>query len=512
MKLLKNIAYLYSRLNRRQALKMLNDAEGRAALATGQGMQTFIETTTKMSAVFGMAITAASLIGLAMTPIGWIVVGSAFLAGVLGFSIYKVYSAHQDIKKLINNINEISAKKLELAALGLFDELEKLEAIEKMHLDFVKQHNINATSQKLALEEIDRKSMTVYDGLKIGANIVTYPFLWIAKKTKLIKSRSDASTGVVSFVELVTPAIIKVREFIKFYSITMAVVSGGLFLAAHIAGINIASMGAVAAFTALTGLSGPIGLGIVLGAALIIASILLVNKVFFADPLNQLIDEQELAAKILPTQEQLEDKIVLTNTNIKRLQAAMKKHIDGMGVTIDSAIVAPAADTVVTTTTDVTVDATVPMATMTPLVDAAVQTKAVSTDVAVQPMQAIVMSDAATQTKPELDVKALRKELAQALLRAQQAEEQLSAVIPQPSMGSTKPATYIDLSTKNDEAEVVVPGTITNGAPKNDVAVLRMYTHTNPGTKSVVNQDTNPGTVIEFVCGVGSDKVALAMR
>ncbi len=258
------------------------------------GLGGAITVATYVGAVIAQITMITSLVGVSITPIGWLVIGSGFCAAVVGFAIYsyhrflwqcqKLEKDHHRhvifesikeslVKQIADKTEELKILKASLLARGIISQQEY-----EAEVDLQVQHNklINAMfppkEPKLKILKIFKKMYSKYDELITNLN----------------------------------PLYLKILEFVAVYGITLAAINGVLTGAALFLGISVGHLGVIAGFATISAalgvsLSGPIGIGIIFGIALVITSVLLIKKFFFDEPFQALTDKVQEQAENRPS-------------------------------------------------------------------------------------------------------------------------------------------------------------------------------------------------------------------
>lgn len=323
---LSNMSSGYRRFNIFLAKQNLNVSKNKFIPVVIAGISNFFENLTKLGAFFALALTITGFISLSITPAGWALLSGGFIVGAIGLAFYKIYNVIHDLDKLADQQDKISTLEKKLVKLTQslveykFTKLANQDLAKKLGINISKLYKYNEVDLDKLLDEITtsnivkpqhQKLSNKIDGvIGTGVKFLLSVGVFVTKKIhvyNIINSFIEFSKLAFNLAKRLynncNPVVQKIIELSSIAGLTLASIGGSLVAASHILGVSMASLGIISAFTAITGLTGGIAIGVFALIAFTVAAIFVVNKVFFIDPLNQFADdsktkENELESKI----------------------------------------------------------------------------------------------------------------------------------------------------------------------------------------------------------------------
>lgn len=264
---------------------------GRRFAVISNGLVAGLLSVAKFSTVSGVAVSAAAFTGLAITPVGWAVIGGAFVVGLVMFTIFKVLKSTYELSQLSYRLKQQKERDSIISHLK-----------EQVERAYSSQDQLVLSSKALDISEdkIKRIISFISSGVEFRSDpkfkyygIFYKIFKFAQNKIKKYFPGLYEHTG--EFVDSTQTIIARVSEFTGIFGLTTATIMSIFIVAAEIIGINIAKLGLIAAFTALTGLSGPIGIAILVGVGITVAALFLSHKILVSDPREAYEDKLDKA-------------------------------------------------------------------------------------------------------------------------------------------------------------------------------------------------------------------------
>lgn len=337
----------YKRLNIFLAKQNLDVSKNKYVPVVVAGTSEFFEQITKLGAFFALALTVTGFISLSITPAGWALLSGGFVLGAIGLAFYKIYNVIHDLDKLSDQQDKITSLENKLTRInGLLSQYRLKKAakqalakelgidvgkLEKHHeLDIDKLltgapgDNAAQKHEKLSdkIDGILLKSLNTLLGIGVLVAKKIHVYNTIAKLVGLVKSAVDS---VKKLYNNCSPLVKKILEFSSIAGLTLTTIGGGLIASSHILGINMASLGIISAFGAVTGLTGGLAIGVFAMVAFTVAAIFVVNKIFFADPVNQFAsDTKKTVANLEKEIDEAAKEIRLARVDIALLSLKIK--------------------------------------------------------------------------------------------------------------------------------------------------------------------------------------------
>jgi hypothetical protein len=228
-----------------------------------------------VTGLLGMAISLPLGIALAV-GIGIVMLATAIITFVMHSQ--KVKNINDYIKCKEDACQEVAdlQKKVELAEV-------KQQQLIKQAKDLDLDIKSILAIQERAREESEKKladSKASYNIAENNQTLIGMIKNKIAKKTTAMKS---TLTTLMERLHLETAIPILYKIGIGIITVCVAVAAAGGIVAgiAAFTGANVFQLGLIPAFTAATGLSGPIGIAIIVGIAATLIALLLINKFYF---------------------------------------------------------------------------------------------------------------------------------------------------------------------------------------------------------------------------------------
>lgn len=354
--LLQKVNTWYEQRNSEQAVRALY---GRQRYLAGifNGINTFLDLFSKYGAVITLALSIASFVGLSITPVGWIVIGSVMLLGAVVIAGYSVYTYLNNSKKIISALETKEVHEIKITSLmteietqyaqsdGLQQELELLQKYAE-YLGISPDVEIQSPPPApVEIKPVDNappnaaKENRFIRALKKIGTYAAMPFIALGhlfiKLAHLLKLDQ-----LKELIYAAIPIQKRINEFIAIAAfVTTAFTGLFMWVSSLIAG-GATQLSFAQSFTLLVGALNPIGLAITGGTFLLISASVLLNKIFFKDPheylttklaqereglIDNLNQNQLLLSQIENKSEELQEKIRLLTIKITvKLQDTLK--------------------------------------------------------------------------------------------------------------------------------------------------------------------------------------------
>ncbi|MDR3504442.1 MAG: hypothetical protein P4L79_17890 [Legionella sp.] len=353
--LLKKVTSWYEKRNTEQAVKTLYSKQKYLA-GFFNGFNTFLDHFTKYGAVITLALSVASFLGFSMTPVGWITVGAAMLIGGMVLAGHSIYSYLDKSKKLMESVETRDAHERQIKDLAKEIELQyaQHDALEK-ELETLRQSaenlgisiDLETTSAppfKAKIKPIESESAQngekenqFIQALKNVAIYVATPFIVLAQP--FIKLAQLLRPQLKELMDATSPIQKRFKEFAAVLTFVTTAFTGLFTWMSSLLGGGITQLSFLQTLTSLTASLTPVGLGLICATILLTSASLLLNKIFFKDPHEQLTKELEekrevhidslnqnhlLLSQIESKNGYLKEKVKLLTLKIDLVQNALK--------------------------------------------------------------------------------------------------------------------------------------------------------------------------------------------
>lgn len=352
--LLKKVTSWYEKRNTEQAVKMLYSKQKYLA-GFFTGFNTFLDHFTKYGAVITLALSVSSFLGFAMTPAGWIAVGSAMLIGGAVLAGHSIYSYLNKSQKLMEAIETRDAHESQIKSLAKEIELQyaqhdvlerELESLRQSAESLGISSDIeppNTSSVNIKKEPIDNiknteKEHYFLQALKNLASYIAIPFIALGQlfdqMLRLLKLPQ-----LKELINATSPIQTRLKEFAAVLTFVTTAFTGLFTWLSSLLGGGLTQLSFLQTSSVLAASLSPISLAIIGVTLLFISASLLLNKVFFHDPHEQLTKELEerrevlidslnqnhlLLSQIEYKNDSLKEKVKLLTLKIDLLQSALK--------------------------------------------------------------------------------------------------------------------------------------------------------------------------------------------
>ncbi|MFJ1267378.1 hypothetical protein ACD661_02270 [Legionella lytica] len=351
--LLKKVTSWYEKRNTEQAVKTLYSKQKYLA-GFFTGFNTFLDHFTKYGAVITLALSVSSFLGFSMTPVGWITVGSAMLIGGIVLAAHSVYSYLDKSQKIMEAIETRDAHESQIKSLAQEierqyaenDVLEKelrilRQSAEKLgissELEIPSTSSANIQREPIDIAQNTEKKHTLIQTLKNLALYVATPFIvagqffnqWLQR---LLPQLSELITAT-------SPIQKRFKEFAAVLTFVTTAFTGLFTWLSSSLGGGLTQLSFLQTSAILAASLSPVTIGLIGAALLLVSGSLLLNKVFFSDPHEQLTTQLEerrvvlidslnqnqlLLSQIEYKNESLKEKVKLLTLKIDVVQNALK--------------------------------------------------------------------------------------------------------------------------------------------------------------------------------------------
>jgi hypothetical protein len=350
---LKKVTSWYEKRNTEQAVRTLYSKQKYLA-GFFNGFNTFLDHFTKYGAVITLALSITSFVGLSMTPGGWILVGASMLIGGIVLAAQSIFSYLDKSKKLIEAVETRDAHERQIKDLAkeiehqyaqhdaLEKELETLrQSAENLGISTdLKTTNTPPSNAKIKPIESPpnaEKENPFIQTLKNIAIYVATPFVALAQP--FIRLTQLLLPQLKELINTTSPIQKRFKEFAAVLTFVTTAFTGLFTWMSSLLGGGLAQLSFLQTMTALTASLTPVGLGLICATILLTSASLLLNKIFFKDPHEQLIKELEekrevhidslnqnhlLLSQIESKNELLKEKVQLLTLKIELAQNALK--------------------------------------------------------------------------------------------------------------------------------------------------------------------------------------------
>ncbi|WP_058534916.1 hypothetical protein [Legionella saoudiensis] len=303
---LKKATSWYEQRNTEQAVKMLYSRQKYLA-GFFNGFNTFLDHFAKYGAVITLALSITSFLGLSMTPAGWVMVGSAMLIGGVVLAGNGIYSYLNKSKQLMEAIETRDAHESQIQELAKEIELQYaqhdvLEKELKILQESAKNLNLSPDLEIAStppvkvnikptegVKNIEKENPFV-QGLRKLVAYAAVPFIALGQQFMKLVPLFKLSTELANAT---SPIQKRLREFAALLTFVTTSFTGLFAWASSLLGGGITQLSFLQTLSALAASLTPIGLQMICATILLISASLLLNKVFFQDPFDQLTKELE---------------------------------------------------------------------------------------------------------------------------------------------------------------------------------------------------------------------------